>query len=778
MIGQIRKSEGHMGQVGRPHRHGPVLLAALLALLTQVPHASAQDRPKIEVVPIISHTQPVYSVAFSPDGARVLSGSGDNTMKLWDAATGGLLRTFEGHSSFVISVAFSPDGARVLSGSHDKTLKLWDAATGQLLRTFEGHSSFVISVAFSPDGARVLSGSHDKTLKLWDAATGGLLRTFEGHSSGVRSVAFSPDGARVLSGSDDTSVRIWNVATGQPLVSLFAAPDTGWLAITPAGFFDASRKGTEMLGVVRGFEVYSVMQFYDHLHRPDLIEEVLKGDPESKYKDAARRINLERVLDSGDTPGIKLLKDRTEKSGETVKLAARLNDEGGGIGAKVIWRVNGKTQGATTAPGLGGPPSVGRYVVMSQTLTVDPTKKNEVEIIAYNSAGRLATQPFRFAIDPWGVAEKERPRMFVLAVGVDKYVKTDWQLRYAAKDASSFAAAMKLVGSPLFSEVQVKTLLDAAVTERGIAAEFERLSSIVKARDVFVLFLGGHGRSIAGEGWFYLPQDLNTDAGHTIEKNGIGPGKLQAWMAKIPAEKSLVILDACESGASEAFRGGDRERETVMAQLEHATGRNIIAAAPAGKAAYEGYQGHGILTYAILEALHKHEGAVEEAVSVFGIAAHVSRQVPAISQRQFGFLQKPQPKLTDDFPLGVRKAVLTGAPMLISTTPTHVNTALLKVFKEVGGKGGVVQQLPPFTPVTLVKRERGWAHIARDGKALGYVPEGKLQKLALPAAPEPASTAPTAKPPATQPVAPARPKRAKKSAPSKDADEPSLFWKN
>ena len=200
----------------------------------------------------------------------------------------------------------------MLSGSSDKTLKPWDAATGELLRTFEGHSRAVWSVAFSPDGARVLSGSRDKTLKLWDAATGALLRNFDGHSGLVTSVAFSADASRIASGSSDTTARIWHAATGAQLALLIGGRDGQWLAMAPAGFFAASRKGTDMLGVVRGLEPYSVMQFYDHLHRPDLVEEHLKGDPESKYKDAARRINLERILDSGAAPVIELLPDRTE----------------------------------------------------------------------------------------------------------------------------------------------------------------------------------------------------------------------------------------------------------------------------------------------------------------------------------------------------------------------------------------------------------------------------------------------------------------------------------
>ena len=163
------------------------------------------------------HTSFVQSVAFSPDGKLALSGSKDDTLRLWEVATGREVRTFSGHTSHVSRVAFSPDGKVALSGSVDKTLKLWDVATGRELRTFNGHTDNVTSVALSPNGKLALSGSRDKTLKLWDVATGSTLRTFCGHTSGVASVAFSPDGKVALSGSGDKTLKLWDVATGREL---------------------------------------------------------------------------------------------------------------------------------------------------------------------------------------------------------------------------------------------------------------------------------------------------------------------------------------------------------------------------------------------------------------------------------------------------------------------------------------------------------------------------------------------------------------------------------
>lgn len=172
--------------------------------------------PKPELVVQTGHFI-IYSIAFSPEGQLLASGGSDQTIKLWDVATGRELRTLTGHSDDVESVAFSPDGRTLASGSNDETIKLWDVVTGRELRTLTGHQGGVISISFSPDGQTIGSGSLDKTVKLWDTETGRVLHTLSGHKDLVECIAFGRNGRTLASGSFDKTIKVWDVGSGREL---------------------------------------------------------------------------------------------------------------------------------------------------------------------------------------------------------------------------------------------------------------------------------------------------------------------------------------------------------------------------------------------------------------------------------------------------------------------------------------------------------------------------------------------------------------------------------
>jgi WD40 repeat protein len=181
---------------------------------------------------LAGHQGPVTAVAMLPDG-RVVSGSGDNTLRVWDVESGQTLATLAGNDGLVAAVAVLP-GGRVVSGSTGGTLQAWDVERGQALATLVGHRDTAWAMAVLPD-CRVVSGSADETLQVWDVERGQPLAALTGHQGMVSAVAVLPDG-RVISGSADRTLRVWDVESGQALATLAGHQD--WIravAVLPDG---------------------------------------------------------------------------------------------------------------------------------------------------------------------------------------------------------------------------------------------------------------------------------------------------------------------------------------------------------------------------------------------------------------------------------------------------------------------------------------------------------------------------------------------------------------
>lgn len=186
--------------------------------------------------PFVGHSSAVRSVRFSPDGAMLLSGSHDNTVKLWQVDKAACVGTLRGHAGWVRSCGFSSDGKLILSAGFDHQAKVWNIDEYEEVRMLAGHTDVVLASSFSPDGKQVVTASRDRTARIWDADTGReLKRLDEGHLFLVTSAGFSHDGKRILTGAGDATVRVWDAATGGELLKFDHTGRNGLFALSPDG---------------------------------------------------------------------------------------------------------------------------------------------------------------------------------------------------------------------------------------------------------------------------------------------------------------------------------------------------------------------------------------------------------------------------------------------------------------------------------------------------------------------------------------------------------------
>ena len=196
------------------------------------------------------HTSFVNTAVFSPDGQFVLTASDDGTAKLWNVETGEVTKTLEGHNDRVRSATFSPKGEFIVTTSSDATARLWKADSGEFVREFQGHGYAVLCAEFSKDGRWLVTGSEDKTSRVWNVETADNLLTLSGHTASVTSVGFSPDMSRVITGSQDQAAKLWDAKTGKEILTLSRhTEDVTSVTFSPDGrqVLTGSRDGTAVI---------------------------------------------------------------------------------------------------------------------------------------------------------------------------------------------------------------------------------------------------------------------------------------------------------------------------------------------------------------------------------------------------------------------------------------------------------------------------------------------------------------------------------------------------
>ncbi|HEY3719678.1 MAG TPA: caspase family protein [Roseiarcus sp.] len=488
------------------------------------------------------HTGLVESVAFSPDGRTIASGSDDNTIKLWDVASGGELQTLKGHYDSVNSVAFSPDGRTIASGSSDKTIKLWDTSSGKLLRTLHIGSAnspdSVNSVAFSPDGRTIASGSYDRTIKLWDAASGQQLRTLGKHHNAVDYVTFSPDGRTIASGSDDHTIKLWDLSNGRELRTLDVYTGQGnSVVFSPDGRTIASGSWD------------NTIKLWDAASGREL--RTFKGHNKFVYF----------VAFSPD--------GRTIASGSEDKTI-KLWSVGVDAGASVV--------DSTETPAPPHAPAPPVAVVPKPVATLSPIADSGVSPVTVAASPPILTTP---VAPPTHVAASDR--RVALVIGNSAY-RAAQRLPNPSRDADLIGAALRSTGI----DVTIAHDLD----REGTVAALKAFARKADAADWAIIYYAGHGIEIGGTNYL-IPVDAKLESDRDVPDEAISLERMQGAIEGAHKLK-LIVLDACRNNpfaAQMKVTGANRSIGRGLSPVEPSSATLVVYAAKGGTSAEDGEGG-------------------------------------------------------------------------------------------------------------------------------------------------------------------------------------------
>ncbi len=540
---------------------------------------------------------------------------------------------------------------------------LFDTKTGKDRGYLSVPNENISRAYFSGDGTRVIAQTGDGRLLLFDTRKGKLIASLRTRNWVAE---ISPDGNFAL--AVGSSLRLVRLSDGASisLADYGDATRRSELAFTDEGDFDGDERAYRNLLFAVGPDMVSSDQLFEHFYHPNLATDFFAGrsiDPSPEAR-----------LGVGIPPSVEFVRALPRQSGEDeLEVCLRATDRGGGVedvrlfvnGARVTLNdPGGVDDRGFKRPGAAkddcDPALAKDGVLIRRGRFALAAGENDIHAEAFATVGKVRSAPARAAVT-YRAADKDRPALHLIAMSVDAYEDPSQRLSFANADADAIVSALQAEKGRLYSEVHVQRLKDSEVTPEKIDAAVAKAVGAIRPIDVVVVYAAGHGVMAqcpdeTEPHYRFLGWDaaLRNDA--SVCARGISDEKLAALARTLPARKKLVVLDTCHAGGAAtgkllvAMRGA-KELEAIR-KLARAEGLAVVAAAQEAQYAGEVKAlGHGIFTYALLEALR---GKAGSPLTVFGMLGHVQTRVPELSREHWGNAQNPIVSMQgQDFPVAI-----------------------------------------------------------------------------------------------------------------------------
>lgn len=489
-------------------------------------------------------------------------------------------------------------------------------------------------------GDTVLLGT-DTHLRLYDRQGRALAATAT--TGAVWALAVAAEARAAVAMLGDGTIRWFDLDGLEERGALFVHADGArWALFTPEGFFDHGEGGgQDLVGVhlnrraAEQPDWASFAQAYRALYAPTVVRARLDGDTR-----AAER----RLGELGDVRAVIARQPRVTLTGfcipdisgdcrahnpeaalpigtNRVRLGLRLEDRGLGLGPVDVF-LNGRNVGRVDPAGT---PEIGIDVAL------DPGR-NALQVRAWDQAGRLFAESPVTRLEAVGV-EDSAARLFVMAVGVDRYRNPQLALRFAAADANTVAETLRTGAVGLFAATEVTVLTDEAATKEGILSALDRLAREIGPQDTFLLYLAGHGvKTEPDERFLFLPQDVSdASSWDALRRQGLSDEVLVAALSRIRARNGFLFMDTCYAG---------QVAVDALASVGNETGRYLLTASTSLQEALDSYDDqNGVFAVAVREALTGRAGRDERGiVTALALGEYVSRRV-AVLAREKGHAQ-------------------------------------------------------------------------------------------------------------------------------------------